>query len=591
MIMKLSRRVHLLRVFYLSIVFCGMTCADERIFNWDSDITINADATMTVADQLTINVENRNIIHGPKRSFPTRYHDEHGFNYNVGFEVKRVLQDGKSVPFKVVNYMNGKMVYVGDKSRIVMPGIHVYTIIYTTNRQLGFFQNHDELYWNVTGNDTLLIVDKIRVAVHLPEKVKAEVLKAEAYTGTFNRSGQDYKVTKIADGLVQFETTRHLMPREGLTIVVSWPKGIISQPSYFWYYVRDNVHLILLLLTLLALLLFYGWAFFKSRSLIKKGTIIPLFYPPDNAGPGALHFVLHMGYDSKQFAAMLVDLAVKGLMLIEYVPSGWFSQSYYVLKKRTDEPLEKRTDVSDDERKLMTILFANSKQLVLNQPQATLSQASTFLKRSYEHAYAIPFFNSNAEYPSFGALFSACVGVIAAFMVPEGYMSLWFWLLIGLHVVLHITWYLLLPNYTQQGQKFKEEVEGFKMFLSTTETERLKVIGTPPTKTPELYEKYLPYAIALGVEKQWSEQFVPIFKHLEGAGHPYQPNWYYAGHPFTIADLVLLNTGFSNSVQSSLMTLSAQPISSSSSRPGSSSGSGGGGYSGGGGGGGGVGGW
>ena len=180
--------------------------------------------------------------------------------------------------------------------------------------------------------------------------------------------------------------------------------------------------------------------------------------------------------------------------------------------------------------------------------------------------------------------------LIAAFSVSEGYGDVWFWVLLLIQGLMHGLMYAILPTYTQQGQKFKEEAEGFKMFLSTTEAERLKVIGTPPTKTPELFERYLPYAIALDVEKQWSQQFASVFKELEQAGRAYQPSWYYAGHPFMYSDLFFLSTGLGLSLNAAVSAAST-PISSSISRPGSSSGSGGGGYSGGGGGGGGGGGW
>ena len=121
------------------------------------------------------------------------------------------------------------------------------------------------------------------------------------------------------------------------------------------------------------------------------------------------------------------------------------------------------------------------------------------------------------------------------------------------------------------------------MFLETTETERLKIIGTPPTRTPQLYERYLPYAIALGIEEAWTAQFVPLFERLAQEGTPYMPVWYSATVPFRVSAMSNLSSRLTSSLQSS--------ISSASSRPGRSSGFGRGGSSGGGGGGGGGGSW
>ena len=142
--------------------------------------------------------------------------------------------------------------------------------------------------------------------------------------------------------------------------------------------------------------------------------------------------------------------------------------------------------------------------------------------------------------------------------------------------------YWLLRGYTPEGLEIKKQIEGFKLFLKTTEEERLKIIGTPPTKTPELYETYLPYAIALGVEQQWSRQFAPLFERMAEQGNSYMAVWITGGR-FDTFNTNTFASGISSSISSS--------IASSSSPPGSSSGSGGRGSSGGGGGGGGGGGW
>jgi len=140
-----------------------------------------------------------------------------------------------------------------------------------------------------------------------------------------------------------------------------------------------------------------------------------------------------------------------------------------------------------------------------------------------------------------------------------------------------------LPMYTDEGQKLHDQVEGFKLFLQTTEPDRLKVIGTPPTKTPQLWETYLPYAIALGVEKQWSQQFAPVFAKLEQKGTPYTPVWYIGPGRFTAADTPLFASHVGSSLNSAITAASTPP--------GSRSGAGGRGGAGGGGGGGGAGGW
>jgi uncharacterized membrane protein len=141
--------------------------------------------------------------------------------------------------------------------------------------------------------------------------------------------------------------------------------------------------------------------------------------------------------------------------------------------------------------------------------------------------------------------------------------------------------YYLLKAPTLAGRRLMDQIEGFKLYLSVAEKERLNLLN-PPEKTPELFEKYLPYALALDVENQWSEQFAAVLAQAGADGRGYTPGWYSGGSSSDVG---------STRFVSNLGGAFAGAISSSSSPPGSSSGSGGGGFSGGGGGGGGGGGW
>jgi uncharacterized membrane protein len=126
-----------------------------------------------------------------------------------------------------------------------------------------------------------------------------------------------------------------------------------------------------------------------------------------------------------------------------------------------------------------------------------------------------------------------------------------------------------------------DQVEGFKMYLSVAEQDRLNMLN-PPEKTPQLFEKYLPYALALNVENEWSEQFAEVLAKAQVDGQPYSPSWYQGSSWNRLG-----TSGFSDSLGGAF----AAAIASSAVAPGSSSGSGGGGSSGGGGGGGGGSGW
>ena len=189
-------------------------------------------------------------------------------------------------------------------------------------------------------------------------------------------------------------------------------------------------------------------------------------------------------------------------------------------------------------------------------------------------------YDSATEVVSFGVVISLITIIFAA--IFDQALLFGFILLILINVICRA----FLQDYTNEGNKVKSEVKGFKLYLETAEVDRMKIIGTPPTKTPQLYEKYLPYAMALGVEKQWTQQFTPIFRKLAAQGHEYHPTWFVEMLGSSRWETIPLDFGSQLS-----QSLSSVIITSSSNVPGSSSGSDGGGSSGGGGGGGGGGGW
>jgi uncharacterized membrane protein len=141
--------------------------------------------------------------------------------------------------------------------------------------------------------------------------------------------------------------------------------------------------------------------------------------------------------------------------------------------------------------------------------------------------------------------------------------------------------YVWLKAPTRAGRKLLDKLEGFREYLDIAEQDEMN-LKNPPDKTPQLFEAYLPFAMALDVEQHWAERFSGVFAHLADKGQAYQPVWYHGSHWH-----VTEPAGFAGIMGSAV----SSAIASSSTAPGSSSGGGGGGFSGGGGGGGGGGGW
>ena len=226
--------------------------AEELIQNFHSDVRVNADASMDVIETITVISEGNRIRHGIFRDFPTRYTDKHGVQQTVEFAVDSVARGGHSEPYVVESITNGKRVRIGDKDVFVQSGIHEYVIRYHTARQIGYFDNFDELYWNVTGNGWDFRILDASINVHLP--ADASIIRSAIYTGYIGASGKDAQFTKASPYEFAAQTTRALNSEQGLTIAVAWQKGIVAAPSQaqqqLWW-VRDNAGFFGLGLTLL----------------------------------------------------------------------------------------------------------------------------------------------------------------------------------------------------------------------------------------------------------------------------------------------------------------------------------------------------
>ena len=176
-------------------------------------------------------------------------------------------------------------------------------------------------------------------------------------------------------------------------------------------------------------------------------------------------------------------------------------------------------------------------------------------KRPLEADYQPRFFVSNIGYFVMGILLSVGVALITAFLSLSGTAAQFVApvVVIAALAVMGVVFGLALKSYTTAGRKLMNEVEGFKLFLSVTEKDRMNLLN-PPERTPEMFEKFLPYALALDVEQRWSEQFASAFARMAAEGRPYAPVWYYGiywnpANPAAFASSI--GTGFSNAISAS----------------------------------------
>jgi uncharacterized membrane protein YgcG len=634
-----------LMVLGLLVVLGASSAAEayERILSFVSDVTVNPDASLTVRETIAVNAEGNQIRRGIFRDFPTTYTDRHGVRVRVGFEVLSVRRDGHDEPYATEWISNGIRVRIGDKDVFLDSGQHVYEISYRTTRQIGFFEAFDEIYWNVTGNGWMFEIEQARVTIRLP--TGARITQHAEYTGPQGSTANEARVLDDSGSHYAAETTRPLLPGDGFTVAVAFPKGLVEPPgaadTWGWW-IADNAGYAMLGLSLLISLAYFLFAWNKVGRDPPKGVIVPLFSPPDGMGPAGVRYVSQYGFDDRTFAAAVVGLAVKGRLKIADDDDAF-------TLTRQSHAADKARPLTAAEQALYLALPNGS--LTLKQSNhAKVRAAKTALQKSLDQEYDGKVFLRNWIWFGIGLAISVACLLLAAILLPDGeglggimaigFLTVWWGVIlsfgwgavsgaihrrgilnkigslgmllflipfVGGGVVMpagfalsgaltptlilmaaaaialgamNVLFFYLLRAPTEPGRKLMDQIEGFKLYLSTAEEDRLNVLN-PPEKTPELFERYLPYALALDCENEWNAKFTAVLAAAAVAGAS-APSWYSGSH---------WDAGRSGSFTDSLGSSLASSISSSSSAPGSSSGSGGGGSSGGGGGGGGGGGW
>jgi len=561
-----------MRFLFFAALLVTLNCeAVERVLDFHSDIRIAADGTLTVTEMIAVQVEGREIRRGILRDFPTDYRDARGARVIVPFDVLRVARDGEHERYALERRANGVRVRIGEPDVLLRPGRHTYEIVYRTARQVGYFNDHDELYWNVNGNGWTFAFDSISAEVRLPVAVPAADLKAEAYTGAFGARGRDYQVF-VQDGAAAWRTTRELPPHEGMTIVLAFPKGVVARPTPLQrarWFLDANRGVLAGLGGACLLLLFLYWRWSAVGRDPAAGPRFPRYDPPPGLGAAAVRFVHKMGCDNRCFAAGLLGLGQRGFLKIR-------QSGHEFILDRTGQ----KVDFLPGEQALADLLRAPGHPLMIaRQHDLGVEQARKSFAAQLEAKYGRGgLFSKNTGSLVLGVLIAVAVlGAMHLLDAPAFFL----FTVGGAMALLLLFFARILPAYSAVGRKIEDHIDGLRLYMSVAEADELRRMKAPP-QTAEEFARLLPYAVALDVEKTWADRFTKLlgFAAVAAAAGAY----YSSDSGFAS----LGNHGIADSISSLGDTISAA-----STPPGSSSGGsdGGGGSSGGGGGGGGGSGW
>ena len=554
----------------LAVLLSTSAWSDERILSFHSDVRVFTDGMIEVTETIQVRAEGNQIRRGIYRDFPVEYEDRLGNNYEITVEPMAVQRNEMPEAFHTVRNQRDVRIYFGRSDRLIEAGVHTYTYRYRANRLLGFFEQHDELYWNVTGNRWTFPIDKASATVTLEFDAPRNQILVEGYTGRSGSKAQEYGRFMDEAGAVHFSADSPLPPAHGLTIVVGWPKGWVVEPSQLQrigWLLSDNKNLLIALLGLVLLLAYYIPVWRKHGKDPEEGVVVTRYEPPKGFSPASLRYIRQMYYDDKVMTAAIVNLAVKGYLKIKKKGD---THSISKLDTRTLRPA-----LATGEHELYTALFSEDDVVTLKDfNHELLGKARSEHKKSLKGDYNEKYFRTNG---SLNLPPVAIVLIATGLSLTAGNGPTFLVIAAIILMILTMVFFaIIMKRPTIRGRKLLDDMLGFKDYLEIAEKEELN-LRNPPEKTPELFESLLPFALALGVDQEWSDRFASLLASIrQPDGGSYDGKW-------NSMNLSKATNSLSHGLNSA--------VSSSVTAPGSSSGGGGGGSSGGGGGGGGGGGW
>jgi hypothetical protein len=540
------------------------------IERFDARIVVNKDASIDVTETITARFVGS--WNGLFRTIPVEYRTAQGLNWTLGVSLVSAQDDaGRNLRTETSRERH----YI--KYKIWIPGAmnaaRTLVLHYQATNGLRFFDEHDELYWNVTGDEWAVPINAATAEIVLPPGTPG--VRAIAFNGAYGSTSQDARIG-IQGNVVRITMPHPLGYREGLTAVVGWNKGVVAAPTTAaraMGTVRSNWPLLIPIPVL-----FLAFAAWRRSGADPRGRPIAVQYePPAEMTAAEAGTLLDNSADMRDITATLVDLAVRGYLRIEEQQNPKLLGLFGGGTEYTFHRLKPIQGLAPHELAVFDGIFSGRGDLVAldDLKDEFYRQLSPIRDAVFERLTGKGFYRNRPDKVR-QKWTAMAVGVGLVIGIGGTYLSKAFLLtpvpfvIAGiLSALIMIIFARIMPARTQTGARALEQVLGFEEFLRRVEAEHLKriIVGHP-----DMFDKYLPFAMAFGVEKQFARAFEGIYTE--------PPRWYVGP---SVGNFSV--THFSNSM-SHLSTVAATTMASSP-RSSGGSGFGGGGSSGGGGGGGG----
>jgi len=510
--------------------------------------------------------------HGIFRRIPVRYRRPYLPDTRMAIDVESVT-DENGLPWTWRESASGDSleIRIGDP-QVTVSGEREYRIRYRVGRGLLYFEDHDELYWNATGNEWPVPIEAASASVELPSGTTASVARNACFAGPTGSTLADCSERSEGSAL-RFSAARALPPGSGLTVVVGLPKGFLPEPSSLRRLLErafDFLSLWLLLPIFTFGLLWRQWRA-HGRDPGAADALPVRYEPPAGLTPAEVGTVVDESADTLDLTATILDLAVRGLLRIEEIEGSGFlflsSRDYRLHRTGTSD-----AGLKEHERLLLAAVFASGPSVLLSDLKNKFYESIPGIKRALYQELS----GEAAYFPTSPDRVRNNYRLAGVAVAALGLVALWAGqspLATGCPIAagaIVLAFSGAMPRRTQKGRRACDDILGFREFVKRVDQDRLERTGG---KTADRFEKILPYAVVLGVADHWATVFADIYLQ--------PPGWYHSnryGSGFRAQDFV---SDVGSSLSSIGGTLTSQPGSGSSGFSGGSSGGGGGGGGGG----------
>ncbi len=494
---------------------------DWHIARYTTTMTVARDGTAQVLEHLEVVFDGE--YHGIYRDIPIQYPGPHGSNYTLFLTVTGV-SDGHGHKLKYDSSVQNGSRHLKILIPDAVNATRTVDIHYNLTNVVRWFDDHDELYWNVTGNDWPVPIDSALATIIFPRGANGN-LRAQAFTGMYGSSEQDALVV-VGGDVVRASTNDALAMREGLTVDVYLSKGVLTQPSRLteaMWFLRSNP-IVLLPLWALVVMFFFWWT--KGRDPKADISVAPMYEPPQGMTPAEVGSLMEDAVHPRDITSTLVDLAVKGYLKIEETESKALLFSHRDYTFHLLKPQPEWSTLEAHERLMLNHMFpGGATQIRLSELRNQFYVAIPTIKEDIlaelrsKGMYSVDPDSAHA-YVLAGVVITALPFVIAQVL---GWASMLDspGLLIAsglIAVVIVFLFARIMTAKSLKGVRTKVEILGFQEFINRVDADRLKRMP------PDTFEKFLPYAMALGIENRWAKAFQGIVQN--------PPAWYVGPTPY-----------------------------------------------------------